>query len=219
MIPYFNGTNGSSIFKDAEMVIMLGFPRLDPATYLAFTCAARGSARIAAELKEIPEEKLLSRSFNPLELPSVRDYVAHHLAARLEQEIYRCAQRNPGFTGEISIHLFCPPGDVLDILRERIPGNIICDSGVPDCIAYWKGAIRQFDGGSTSFGRLTRFLDEWDGAPLHVSEIQKKLGISSAVWKDLIADRRVRSLLEEYGVQRTGRGPNAQWDIPSKNCA
>lgn len=30
MLPYFNGTNGSNVFKDAEMVIMLGFPRWTP---------------------------------------------------------------------------------------------------------------------------------------------------------------------------------------------
>lgn len=108
-IPYFNGTNGSNAFKEAEVVIILGYPRLDPATYLSFACAACGQETLAAELEAIPKDKLLDGNFNTLELPSVWDYMAHHLAARLEQEIYRCAQRNPGFTGEINIHLFCPP--------------------------------------------------------------------------------------------------------------
>lgn len=147
--------------------------------------------------------------------------MTHHLAARLEQEIYRCAQRNPDFTGEITIHLFCPPGDVLDILQERIPGEIIFDNAVPECVTRWKRQLRRYEGGSTSFGRLVHFLDTWDGSPLHAAQIQKQLGISPAVWKDLITDQRVRSLLEQHSIQRIGRGPNAQWYIAEteKGCA
>lgn len=219
MLPYFNGTNGSNQFKDAELVIILGYPRLDPSTYLAFACAAYGSERISAELDKVPEEVLLGRSFNPLDLPSVHEYVSHHLAARLEQEIYRCAQRNPEFTGEINIHLFCPMEDVLNILRERIPGKIVFDDTLPECFARWKGAMRRYDDGKTSLGRLMQFLDEWDGIPLYIPEIRESLGISSAIWKDLMADTRVKASLEQRSVQRTGRGPNAKWAIPGKLCA
>jgi len=162
-IPYFNGTNGSNDFNRAETVILLGYPRLDPSTYLGFACAACGKDRIADELDTIPEENLLNPKFNPLDLPSVRDYVAHHLAARLEQEIYRSAQRDPGFTGEINIHLFCPPQDAWEILRDRIPGEVMCDGPLPACVERWKGSTRHYDGGSTSFGRLVQFIEEWDG--------------------------------------------------------
>lgn len=218
-LPYFFGRNGSNSFKDAELVIILGYPWLNPPTYLSLACAAFGSERIATELNEIPVEKRLGPNFSALDLPSVRDYVSHHLAARLEQEIYRCAQRNPGFTGEITIHLFYPPKDVLDILRERIPCEVIYDDELPECFARWKGMARQYKGDNTGFGRLRQFLETWDGAPLRVTEIQVRLGISRSVWSDLIADSRVKSLLEEFGVQRTGRGPNAQWSIPAEDCA
>lgn len=218
-LPYFNGTNGSNIFKDAELVIILGYPRLDPSTYLAFACAAYGMGRIAKELSNIPEEDLLASSFNPLDLPSVREYVAHHLAARLEQEIYRCAQRNPGFTGEINIHLFCPPQDVLTILQERISCEIVYDDTLPVCVAQRKGMVRQYDGSSTSFGRLTQFLDRWDGSPIEVSALRDQLDISPAVWKDIMADSRLKPLLQKYGVVRNGRGPHAAWSIPDQKCA
>ena len=218
-IPYFNGTNGSNAFKDAETVIILGYPRLDPSTYLSFTCAACGQEVLAAELDAIPEEKLLSKDFSVLELPSVRDYVAHHLAARLEQEIYRCAQRNPGFTGEINIHLFCPPADVRSILLDRIHGEVDEDPELPGCVERCKGIARRYKGGTTSFGRLSQFLETWDGAPLHVSEIQKQLDISSSVWKNLMQEERVEALLDEYAVKRTGRGPHAKWQILHERCA
>lgn len=219
MVPYFNGTNGSNSFKDAEMVIMLGYPRLDPPTYLAYACAACGEKRIADELAVIPEEIRIDRNFNILDLPTVREYVTHHLAARLEQEIYRCAQRNPDFTGKIDIHLFYPAKDVLDILQKRIPGRIIYDEDLPDCVARWKGQARQYEGGSTSFGRLVQFIDSWDGLPLHPAEIQEQVEISRAVWKDLMKDSRIQSLLQERGVIRSGRGPNASWSIPDQKCA
>ena len=64
-----------------------------------------------------------------------------------------------------------------------------------------------------------QFLDEWDGAPLYIPEIRESLGISSAIWKDLMADTRVKASLEQRSVQRTGRGPNAKWAIPGKLCA
>lgn len=217
--PYFNGTNGSNDFKDAETVIILGYPRLDPSTYLSVTCSACGQKVLAAELDAIPEEKLLSKDFNGLELPSVRDYVAHHLAARLEQEIYRCAQRNPGFTGEINIHLFCPPADMLSVLLGRISGKVDKDPELPGCVERCKGTARRYKGSSTSFGRLVQFLETWDGLPLHPSEIQKQAGISPSTWKDLMTDPRVKDLQEEYRVQRTGRGPNAKWQIPRELCA
>lgn len=218
-IPYFNGTNGSNAFKDAETVIILGYPRLDPSTYLSYTCSACGQEVLAAELDAIPEEKLLSKDFSGLELPSVRDYVAHHLAARLEQEIYRCAQRNPGFTGEINIHLFCPAADVRSILLDRISGEAEEDPELPGCVERCKGIARRYKGGSSSFGRLVQFLETWDGMDLHPSEIQKQAEISPSVWKDLMADPRVKALLDEYAVQRTGRGPHAKWQIPHELCA
>ena len=170
-------------------------------------------------LSNIPEEDLLASSFNPLDLPSVREYVAHHLAARLEQEIYRCAQRNPGFTGEINIHLFCPPQDVLTILQERISCEIVYDDTLPVCVAQRKGMVRQYDGSSTSFGRLTQFLDRWDGSPIEVSALRDQLDISPAVWKDIMADSRLKPLLRKYGVVRNGRGPHAAWSIPGQKCA
>ena len=218
-LPYFNGTNGSNHFKDAELAIMLGYPRLNATTYLAFTCAACGLPRIRAELAEIPEEQLTDRDFDVRNLPSVRDYMTHHLAARLEQEIYRSVQRDPGFTGKIEIHLFYPPQDVLNILQERIHGHIIYDDALPDCVARHRGAARRYEGGSTSFGRLVHFLDTWDGSPPHVAQIQEQLEISPAVWKDLIADPRVQALWQEYGIVRSGRGPNAIWEIPGQKCA
>lgn len=62
-IPYFNGTNGSNAFHKAETVIIIGYPRLDPSTYLAFACAACGYERIAGELADIPEERRSRSSF------------------------------------------------------------------------------------------------------------------------------------------------------------
>lgn len=215
IIPYLDGNNGSNAFKDAATVILLGYPRLNPETYLARAAAAYGPNQLAQELAQIPEQQLLDKQFMPWDIPSVRTYAAHHLAARLEQEIYRCAHRKPDFKGIIDIHLFYPPKDAMDILLKRIPGEVHPYKETPDCVARQKGGTRLYENEPTGFGRLLRFVNQWDGHRVRVCDLREELGISPSVWKDLMADQRVRSLLGERRVSREGRGPNAAWHIPN----
>lgn len=219
-IPYLGGTNGSNDFHTATQVFMLGYPRLNPRDYLIRTCAAYGPERVASELDSIPQDQLANPKLNLLSLlPSMQQYVAHHLAARLEQEIYRCALRNPDFTGRIRVYLFCPPKDMLQILLQRISGTAIYEQNLPDCVAAQKAAARRYEDGSTSYGRLALFLTEWDGKPISPGDLQAQLSISKAVWKDLIEDQRVLNLFEQFGVERSGRGRNTKLYIASKICA
>lgn len=213
IIPYLDGNNGSNAFKDAVTVILLGYPRLNPETYLARAGAAYGLDQLEQELAQIPEEQLLNKRFMPWDIPSVRTYEAHHLAARLEQEIYRCAHRKPDFAGIIDIHLCYPPKDTMDILLSRIPGEVYTYKDLPSCVARQKGAARRFEDGPTSLGRLIQYIDQWDGHRVQVCNLRDELDISPSVWKDLMADPRVRSLLGERGITREGRGPNATWHI------
>lgn len=215
IIPYLDGNNGSNAFKDAATVILLGYPRLNPETYLARAAAAYGLDQLAWELAQIPEQQLLDKQFMAWNIPSVRTYAAHHLAARLEQEIYRCAHRKPDFEGTIDIYLFYPPEDTMKILLERIPGEVYTYEETPDCVARQKGGTRLYEGGPTSLGRLLQFVNQWDGHRVRVCDLREELGISPSVWKDLMADPRVKSLLNERGVSREGRGPNAAWHIPN----
>ena len=215
IIPYLDGNNGSNAFKDATTVILLGYPRLNPETYLARAGAAYGPDQLARELAQIPEQQLLDKRFMLWDIPSVRIYEAHHLAARLEQEIYRCAQRKPGFKGIIDIHLFYPPEDTMKILLKRIPGEMRTYKDLPSCVARQKGAARRYEDGPTSFGRLLQFVNQWDGHKVRVCDLRDELGISPSVWSDLMADPRVRSLLDEHGISRKGHGPSATWHIPN----
>ncbi len=50
------------------------------------------------------------------------DYENRHLAARLEQEIYRCAIRNPTRDEDINIFLFAAPKQILELLIPRFEG-------------------------------------------------------------------------------------------------
>ena len=133
----------------------------------------------------------------------------------MEQEIYRCAHRKPDFTGIIDIHLCYPPKDTMDILLSRIPGEVYTYKDLPSCVARQKGAARRFEDGPTSLGRLIQYIDQWDGHRVQVCNLRDELDISPSVWKDLMADPRVRSLLGERGIAREGRGPNATWHIPN----
>ena len=105
------------------------------------------------------------------------------------------------------------------LLLERVPGKFIFHDELPECVACVKGTSRCYDNGPTSYGRLLQFLAEWDGRQIRVSDLREQLGISKAVWKDLMADPRVVTLLKKVNLQRAGRGVNATWYIPNEKCA
>lgn len=222
MVPYFGGTNGSNSFNTATEVFMLGYPRLNPKDYLIYTSAAYGVGQVADELMVIGEENLLSKKPDLLwTIPSVKTYMAHHLAARLEQEIYRCALRNPDFTDEINVYLFCPPPDMLEILCVRLnPTQVIYHDKLPACVDVCKRSARSYKGQPTQYGRLVQFLETWNGSKISVQQIQADLKISRAVWKDLMKDNRVKELLAQQQIQREGHGSNAYWYmVKQKQCA
>lgn len=219
-IPYLGGTNGSNMFNHCTNVIMLGYPRLDPQTYLTCTCAAFGEEQVSPALQALSPQDLLNGShYNLLSLPLVNDYVTHHLAARLEQEIYRSALRNPDFDGDIRIYLFCPPPAVLKILQKRIPGTTVLYKDLPKCIELSKRMCRSFENGQTSFQKLMDFLSAWDGTRIRVVDLRDRLGISPAVWKDLIADPQIKEWFQDNHVLRNGRGINTTWYIAQEQCA
>lgn len=221
-IPYFGGTNGSNVFNTATTVMMLGFPRLNPRDYLIHACAAYGNDRLSAELARIPTEELISKHSNCIwNLPSIKGYMAHHLAARMEQEIYRCKLRNPDFYGEINVYFFRPPTDMMEILCDRLaPNDIVYHDELPTCIEVCKQSSRRYENGPTSYGRLVQFLATWDGKEISVQQLRSDLKISASVWKDLLDEERVKYLLAQHQVQRKGRGPNAAWYKDSRElCA
>lgn len=222
-VPYFGGTNGSNIFHGATTVFVLGFPRLNPRDYLIYASAAYGEGQIADDLAAIGEEKLASGRPEALwAIPSIQTYMAHQLAARMEQEIFRCALRSPDYTGEVNVYLFRPPEDMLSILCVRLkPEQVIHYDELPACVEVCKNSVRSYGGKPTQYGRLVQFLAGWDGRKITVQHLREELGISPAVWKDLMGDKRVLELLAQYQIQRGGRGRYAFWHKPNqeKQCA
>lgn len=208
-LPYFNGTNGSNDFHQATTVILLGYPRLDPVSYLTSACAAYGEETVRRQWEEA--EASSGRPIQPTALPLVQRYIAHHLAARLEQEIYRCAIRNPGNKKPVTIYLFCPPEEVLAILESRLPSPScrVEITEVPAIFAEERDARRQYKGKPTSRARFLAFLEDWDGAFISTAELRKTLEISYAVWKDLLKDPHILDMFRQQGIYVRGRGSSA----------
>ncbi len=208
-LPYFNGTNGSNDFHQATTVILLGYPRLDPVSYLTSACAAYGEEAVRRQWEEA--EASSGRPVQPTALPLVQRYIAHHLAARLEQEIYRCAIRNPGNQKPVTIYLFCPPAEVLAILESRLPSPLckVEIAQAPPVFASVRDARRQYKGGPTSRARFLSFLEDWDGAFISTTELRKTLEISYAVWKDLLKDPHILDMFQKQGIYVRGRGSSA----------
>ena len=212
-IPYFGGTNGSSDFRQCCNVILLGYPRLDPEAYLERTYAAWGGSGFREELQQVQER--MRHQKKPWAdglrcLPSVAEYEARHLAARMEQEIYRCALRNAKVSGPIHVFLFHPPEQAWKLLKERFPGcQVEYIEEVPRCMLPHLGSGRTYKGKKTAFSSVQEFLANWDGTSLRISQLRKQLGITSSAWKELQAQERFRGMLLHYQAELVGRGKNA----------
>ena len=210
-VPYFGGTNGSNDFNSCSNVILLGYPRLSPSTYLARTYAV-WPEEVLRELERIDRKDTL-RS-----LPILSEYESCHLTARLEQEIYRCALRNQVCKGPINIFLFYPPKRVLALLSQRFPGcRLQKQTELPACIEKRREGSRRYHGAPTAYAKLKQFLDTWDGSPIRTTELRMQLEISASAWKELRKQEKTRTLLNTYGVVQSGRGANTILSIPPKN--
>ena len=212
-LPYLGGTNGSNTFRHCTQMIMLGTPTLNPETYLTHTCAAFGTETVMGELKHYTAQNgEIERPWDLLKLPSIADYANRHTVTRLEQEIYRLAIRNYGNRKPIHIHLFAPAPRVLEMLLKRFQGAKVDRlQTVPSYFTEGKAMARTYQGGKTAFARLAEFLRASPSFPLKVSGIQEQLSISKSTWKELMKDDKVKALLKELNIARSGRGHNAVW--------
>lgn len=222
-IPYFGGTNGSNAFNDCTNVILLGYPRLEPKTYLARTYATQGED-FRLELKRVAEaERWEDHPWRDgfRRLPQVSEYECRHLAARLEQEIYRCALRNPDCKSDIHVFLFRPPERVWELLHQRFWGCKVEEyEGLPNCVEAVRAKAGIYGGHPTAYAKLAEFLEVWDGFEVKVTDLKVQLGITDSAWKELIKNEKARTLLARYGVERRGRGPNVVYSIKRRDlCA
>lgn len=213
-LPYFGGTNGSNAFRDCSNVILLGYPRLSPDVYLERCYAAWKEAGAGEQIRNIQET--MCHQERPWQMglraiPMLTEYENHHLAARLEQEIYRCKLRNPSFSGEVHVFLFCPPKGCWELLQGRFPGHCeVIVKELPDCVAECLEDHRSYAGRPTAYLRIKRFLEQWDGQPISVSELRTQAEVSKSAWKELSDNGQLSMLLARFGAERTGRGRNTQ---------
>ena len=228
-LPYIFGTNGSNAFNNCTQMIMLSAPTLNPETYLTHACAAFGTEKIMEEIREMEKNgDYLIQPWDCMKLPSVNDYAQRHTVTRLYQEIYRLAIRNRENTSPIQIHLFCPREKELKELLNLFPGHQLRQiKEAPPYFRIGKGSARQYQGEKTAFAKLADYIQKSTAFPRKVSEIRNELGISEAVWKDLMNDSRILELLKEKSIVCTGRGPNRIWNCcitpektpPEPDCA
>lgn len=213
-VPYFGGTNGDNRFNHCTNVILMGYPRLSPQAYLRQTWAFWRNTGFEREIKNTLDIfRCQERPPAYLQdlLPCVRQYELYHLAARLEQELYRCAIRNPDNQKEIHVFMFAPPPELAKMLEARFPGcQVALHEEVPSCVERRRAESRLYKGGKSSFSRLADYIVSWKGPSIRVRALREELAISSSVWKDLIGSEKVKKLFEDHGITRVGRGINAE---------
>ena len=222
--PYFGGTNGSNDFSEASLVMLLGYPRLSPQTYLERAFVYWGPSGIREQVQEqMAQWSPLNVQQKPdlhAQLPLTMAYEVRHLAARLEQEIYRCQLRNAKCEDTIYVFLFAPPKALRDRLSKRFKGSMRRnETGVPDCIAQAKANTKTYAGKLTSYARFTAWLDGWGGAPTPLDRILRDTGIGAESWKKLRQSDEFAPLLAQHGAEMTGRGRNVKIELKMEKCA
>lgn len=222
-VPYFGGTNGANNFNQCTNVILLGYPRLSPTDYLQKAYAAWEDTGFQNEIlnavgKMEYQDEIRKDAFR--ELPMLSKYENMHLAARLEQEIYRCALRNAVCNKQINVVLFCPPKRMCEILLDRFHGcHVRYYEDLPTCVAFYRDSSRSYGGKPTAYNKLAKFFSHWDGESMKSSDLRQQLDISQSAWKDLMKSERTKKLLEDYKVKRNGRGPNTIFCHQQELCA
>lgn len=223
ILPYFGGTNGSNAFRDCTNVILLGYPRLSPQEYL-FRSYSYGNRTVFREQAEEAIRQMSEQGDTsyPQEsdylLPMVKQYEAHHLAARVEQELYRCAIRDPNGTTKIHVFLFFPPRDMLALLENRLKGCQIQNHELPSSFSLQKALSRKQKNGETKLQRLDHFFEKWSGSPIQVGQLQQELAMTAEAWHHLSKSDNFRALLEKHHVQATGRGKNRKYFRHDPSC-
>ena len=81
---------------------------------------------------------------------------------------------------------------------------------LPDCVAECLEERRSYAGRPTAYLRIKRFLEQWDGQPISVSELRTQAEVSKSAWKELSDNGQLSELLTRFGAERTGRGRNTQ---------
>lgn len=222
--PYFGGTNGSNEFNTASLVMLLGYPRLSPQTYLerAFVYWGRSGIReqVQEQMVQWSPLNVQQRPGLHAQLPLTMGYEVRHLAARLEQEIYRCQLRNAVCDEAVHVFLFAPSQELLHRLAERFRGaKLWCEDRIPACIARAKATAKQYDGNPTVYARFVAWLSGWDRVPTPLSSILHDTDIGAESWKKLRKSERFAPLLAQYGAEMTGRGRSVKIEEKSQKCA
>lgn len=222
--PYFGGTNGSNNFNEASLVMLLGYPRLSPQVYLERTFVYWGRSGFRQQIrKQMTQWSPLNVQQRPdlhAQLPLTMTYEVCHLAARLEQEIYRCQLRNAVCDKAVHVFMFAPPQELLHRLSERFQGaKLLREDRIPACIAGAKATAKQYDGNPTVYARFAAWLSGWDRTPTPLDSILHDTEIGAESWKKLRKSERFAPLLAQYGAEMTGRGRNVKIEEKSQKCA
>lgn len=222
--PYFGGTNGSNEFNTASLVMLLGYPRLSPQIYLerAFVYWGRSGIReqVQEQMVQWSPLNVQQRPDLHTQLPLTMAYEVYHLAARLEQEIYRCQLRNAVCDKVVHVFLFAPPQALYDRLGKRFRGAMsVHENLTPSCIVQAQANAKTYAGQSTVYARFAAWLSGWDRAPTPLSSILHDTDIGAESWKKLRKSERFAPLLAQYGAEMTGRGRNVKIEEKSQKCA
>ena len=200
------------------------YPRLSPQTYLERTFVYWGRSEIREQVQgQMVQWSPLNVQQRPdlhAQLPLTTEYEVRHLAARLEQEIYRCQLRNAVCDEAVHVFLFAPSQALQHCLAERFQGaKLWCEDRTPACIAGAKATVKQYDGNPTVYARFATWLGGWDRAPTPLDGILHDTEIGAESWKKLRKSERFAPLLAQYGAEMTGRGRNVKIEEKPQKCA
>ena len=205
-LPYFGGMNGSNRYNEADCVICAGLGRFDSEEYFNRALAFDFDGSAWGEF----EQACLDPSFrNTDDLACVQKMRNLTMARDLVQLVFRSTLRNHGGKEPVSLWLIQPPEEVVMHVRESFRD---CQhdeiSELPfECLSEL-AAGRTFQGKPTHASKLLKWLEDWDGSPILIAEVQGQLGMKPGQWKEARKNAAVKEAFKH--IETDGSGKNCK---------
>ena len=124
----------------------------------------------------------------------------------LVQLVFRSTLRNHGGTESVSLWLIQPPEEVVMHVRESFRD---CQhdeiSELPfECLSEL-AASRTFQGKPTHASKLLKWLEDWDGSPILIAEVQGQLGMKPGQWKEARKNAAVKEAFKHIETEGSGK--------------
>ncbi|HEY5523769.1 MAG TPA: hypothetical protein VIK26_00365, partial [Clostridium sp.] len=199
-LAYYGNTKGSNMARDCTQMVNFGWNIMPDYEYLIrYLCTKNDEEdldKMFNHCADIEKSKKLVELFieNKGKLPLYKNYC---MLVDFVQEVFRTALRKYDCEDAITVECFQCSTVLIGMIEQRFPKcHINIDYKVLECFAESK--IEGFttkDGKETAPQKFVKWLNNWNGEKLSVTNIKKECNVSDNQWKDLKKKKDIKIML------------------------